>query len=242
MDLNTDNRLKLGLINLLLELKGDLESCYNRANYFINKSYVIDLKIIFAFVAAFFVLLIFRSGNSTTFLINLIDLIIVGLITFLIYCSSDRFWYLILKGKVYRWSISDKRYIRRIVNKLNESKEEETEEKHIEAQILLTSAFNANEYKTHVRRVGIEIFALFLILLLYFPNAFLLNILIVGAMFLYVYLYDRGYMRQVINDLLYIALLIRKFHKKNPQKCKNFILKNELKEVRDLKLLYKKII
>jgi len=235
-------RIYLRLSILFGELRGDLESCYYRANYFINKSYVIDLKIIFAFVAAFFVLLILRSGNPTSFLINLINIIIVGLITFLIYCSSDRFWYLINKAQMYKWGILDKKYIKIIVDKLKEYDEVEPEDKNLKAQILMTTVFNSNGHKKHIYRIGVEILALLWILLIYFPDAFLLNLVIVGAMYFYISFYERGYMGQIIFDLIYLAKLIRLFHKENPKECKTFILKHELKEIRDLKLLYRKII
>lgn len=235
-------RTYLRLSILFSELKGDLESCYNRANYFINKSYVIDLKIIFAFVAVFFVLLIFRSGNPASFLINLINIIIVSFITFLIYCSSDRFWYLINKAQLYRNCISDRKYIKMIVDKLKEYDEVEPEDKHLKTQILITAILNADGHKKHIYRIAIEIFVLLWILFIYFPDVFLFNLLLAGAMYVYVSLYERDYMKQVIFDLIYLAKLIRLFHNESPEECRSFILKHELKEVRDLKLLYQKII
>ncbi len=235
-------RILLRLSILFSELKGDLESCYNRANYFINKSYIIDLKIIFVFVAGFFVLLIIRSGNPTSFLINLINIIIVSSITFLIYCSADRFWYLFNKAQLYRWGISDKRYIKRIVDKLNKYEEVEPEAKNLKAQILMATVFSSNGHKMHIYRIAIEIFVLLWILFIYFPDVFLFNIILVGATYIYVSLYERQFMEQVIFDLIYLAKLIRLFHKENPKECRSFILNHELKEIRDLKLLYGKII
>lgn len=227
---------------LYSELKGDLESCYNRANYFIQKSYLLDLRIIVVFVLAFFVLLLIRSGNPTSFLINLINIIIVSVITFLIYCSSDRFWCLVNKAQLYRNGISDKKYIKMIVDKLKEYDEVEPENKHLKAQILMTTVYNADSHKMHIYRIVIEIIILLWILLIFFPDVFLFNLLLVGAMYFYISLYDREYMNQVIFDLIYLAKLIRLFHKENPEDCKSFILNHELKEIQDLRLLYRKVI
>jgi len=143
---------------------------------------------------------------------------------------------------MYKWGILDKKYIKIIVDKLKEYDEVEPEDKNLKAQILMTTVFNSNGHKKHIYRIGVEILALLWILLIYFPDAFLLNLVIVGAMYFYISFYERGYMGQIIFDLIYLAKLIRLFHKENPKECKTFILKHELKEIRDLKLLYRKII
>jgi len=226
-----------------LEVISDFKSCINRANYFISNSTKKQLDIFFAVFIIFLAIVIVISGNKDIFFLNILKIIFVCLITYLIYCISDYFWFLIKKNSIYKIALTlrNREYIDSLIKKTQvpNSNQDKLDPKQ---KIYLVTRFYNKEYKYHAKRYAIEIAILQYVLLFYFPSIFILNLLLFGAMYFYVFIYEHEASFHAIDDIQLLIGNIKRLHEINPKQCKEFIINNDHQEVKDLKKLYNAVI
>lgn len=199
-----------------------------------------NIRKFYIFVILILAIIIFRSNSLMAFYINLFGALFCSIVSYYIYCLSDYFWFLIKKKQVYALIIKYKKNINLLIKRLplTSDIEEDTNEK----QILSTVSFYSESYKVHTYRYAVEIILLLLILLFTYPLFFLLNIAIFCGMYIYTLIYEQESSGQVFNDITLLLNSITELHKEDPEKCKRFIIDNELEEVKDLKMLYQSVI
>ncbi|GEM_PF-4090987 len=214
----------------------DFKSSIFHVNDLLIHSQDKHFKMFFALVILILAMITFRSNSQTALYLNLFMVIFVSLISYFIFCLSDYFWFLIKKKVVYTENIKYKKNINFCIKRMPQNSD--IEEDSYEKQILATVGFYSNGYKIHTYRYAAQIVLFLLILLFSYPDFFLLNIAIFCGMFVYTFVYEQESSGHAFNDISLLLNCINELHKENPEKCKSFILKNELEEIKELKMLY----
>ncbi|GIV44974.1 MAG: hypothetical protein KatS3mg035_2097 [Bacteroidia bacterium] len=225
--------------NIIVEVLADLESCFNRASYFINTASSPKGELIF-FLLSILVLftLTLRSADEANFCFNLSKIIFVSIATFLVFCLSDTFWFLIKKAQIYKWNIKNKKNIKMLIEQIGNKKYPDIDREHIEVKILSIANFNTEGYKYHAKRNAVEVGFILLVLLFTFPSFFIYNIALFCGMFIYIFLYEEESFDHIYSDIAYLIYYIEILYRENPKNCKKFIIKNRNHKIRELRTIF----
>ena len=182
-------------------------------------------------------IIIFKSSSQAEFYLNFLKLLSILLLSFLVYCQSDCFWF--IKNKVYSYDYNIKNKDNADVL-LERAKNADSldEEINIQEQLVFTVNFYSEVYKKHTTRYLVEIIILLIVLFFINPLFFFYNLALFGGMFVYDALYVRESAVQAFADIIFIINCIKRLNSENPKKCKEFITKNKHQEIKDLTKLY----
>jgi hypothetical protein len=224
--------------DVALEVISDLESCKNRAlmlkGYASNKHLLIFISVTLVMLG----IIIFKSSSQAEFYLNFLKLLSILLLSFLVYCQSDCFWFLKNKAYIYDYNIKNKDNADVLLERAKNA-DNLDEEINIQEQLAFTVSIYSKVYKKHTTRYLIEIIILlFFVLFFINPLFFFYNLALFGVMFIYDALYERGSAVQAFADIIFIINCIKRLNSENPKRCKEFITKNKHQEIRDLTKLY----
>lgn len=226
--------------NTFFDLVSDAKSTIFHAKNLLSNSSTKNIRKFYASVILILIIIIFRSNSLMAFYINFFGALFCSIVSYHIFCLSDYFWFLVRKKQVYALNIKYKKNINLLIKRLPLTSD--TEEDTNEEQILSNVRFYSEGYKVYTNRFAVEIILLLLILLFTYPLFFLLNIAIFCGMFIYAFIYEQESSGQVFGTITLLLNCINELHKEDPEKCKRFIIKNELEEIKDLKMLYQSVI
>ena len=224
----------------IIEVIDDLKSCKVRAVMLKETSTTEQFILFIVFSFIIFGIILFNSTNQADFYSHTINTLLIVLITFIIYCLSDYFWFLKNKQYVYERNIRETEFMKDLLDKANASLINTELTKQV--QIQLVTNYYAKEINTYIYRYLGEIIFLLIVLLYINQLFFYFNLVLFFGMFVYDALYARGSTTQAFSDIVLLLSCIKEFNKEDPKKCKKYILENKKKEIRDLKKLYKSIL
>ncbi len=224
----------------IIEVIDDLKSCKTRAIMLKDNSTTEQFVVFIVFSLIIFGIILFNSVSQADFYSHTINTLLIVLITFIIYCLSDYFWFLKNKQYVYERNIRETEIIKGLLGKTNISLINTELTKQV--QIQLVTNYYAKEINSYIYRYLGEIICLLIVLLYINQLFFYFNLVLFFGMFVYDALYARGSTTQAFADTILLLSCIKEFNKEDPKKCKKYILENKKKEIRDLKKLYKSIL
>jgi hypothetical protein len=224
----------------LIEVIDDLKSCKVRAVMLKDNSTKLQLIVFIVLSLIIFGVIFFNSTNQIDFYSRMVYTLLIVLITFIVYCLSDYFWFLKNKQYVYEQSIRERELMKDLLKRTNVSliNSELTKQEQIE----LVINYYAKEINTYTYRYLGEIIFLLITLLCINQLLFFFNLMLFFGMFVYDGLYVRGSATQAFSDTILLLSCIKEFNKEDPKKCKKYILENKKKEIRNLKELYKLVL
>jgi len=224
----------------LIEVIDDLKSCKVRAVMLKNNSTKLQLIVFIVLSLIIFGVIFFNSTNQVDFYLRMVYTLLIVLITFIVYCLSDYFWFLKNKQYVYEQSIREKELMKDLLKRTNVSliNSELTKQEQIE----LVINYYAKEINTYTYRYLGEIIFLLITLLCINQLLFFFNLMLFFGMFVYDGLYVRGSATQAFSDTILLLSCIKEFNKEDSKKCKKYVLENKKKEIRNLKELYKLVL
>jgi hypothetical protein len=223
--------------DVALEVMSDLTSCKNRALMLKDRASNKHLLIFISVTLVMLGIIIFKSSSQAEFYLNFLKLLSILLLSFLVYCQSDCFWFIKNKAYIYDFNIKNKDHADVLLERAKNA-DSLDEEINIQEQLIFTVSIYSEVYKIHATRYLIEIIILLFILFFINPLFFFYNLALFGVMFAYDALYERGSAVQAFADIIFIINCIKRLNNENPKKCKEFITKNKHQEIRDLTKLY----
>lgn len=226
------------ILNLPWQIYSDLNSCKHRFFYLWNTSPLL-LKIFISFFAVCILLFSLTTSSIGQFITYILKMTISGVITFLIFTLSDTFWFLVKKNHMFHTVLSAKRnhafYVRRLRT------QDLGEVDNPIGEIYVRIHFYAYFVKQETIRIAVEVGILLIVLIILYPYLFVFNVILVGAMYFYVFIYDDESIPQVRYDLARIIQCVEKMYIDNQKECKKFIFENKMPYVRKLDSIYNAI-
>ena len=224
----------------IIEVIDDIKSCKVRAIMLKDNSTTEQFVVFIVFSLIIFGIILFNSVSQADFYSHTLNTLLISLITFIIYCISDYFWYSKNKQYTYERSLHETEIINGLLVKTNISLIDTKLTKQV--QIQLVTNYYAKEINTYIYRYLGEIICLLIVLLCINQLFFYFNLVLFFGMFVYDALYARGSTTQAFADTILLLSCIKEFNKEDPKKCKKYILENKNKEIKNLKELYKLVL
>src|ERR1035437_8916590 len=130
----------------IIEVIDDLKSCKVRAVMLKETSTTEQFILFIVFSFIIFGIILFNSTNQADFYSHTINTLLIVLITFIIYCLSDYFWFLKNKQYVYERNIRETEFMKDLLDKANASLINTELTKQV--QIQLVTNYYAKEINT----------------------------------------------------------------------------------------------
>lgn len=227
---------------VFLDIVGDFKSSIIHAHDLLIHSSTKSVIIFFSISLILFFAVVFNSNNQAGFYINFLRILLVSSATYFVFCLSNYFWFLMKRRGYYKTIINHKKKISEFLEAIREKDEALDENANFEEIISYTAKLNSIEYKYHAKRYAIESFIIIFLLGYIDSNFLILNILLFGGMSIYVLLYEPLAYDQGFDDIRMLVYCTDRFSKKHPKKCKKFIMESKLKEIKELKVIYKAVL
>ena len=105
----------------LIEVIDDIKSCKVRATMLKDNSTTEQFVVFIVFSLIIFGIILFNSVSQADFYSHTFNTLFISLITFIIYCISDYFWYSKNKQYAYEGSLHETEIIKGLLDKTNEN-------------------------------------------------------------------------------------------------------------------------
>lgn len=220
----------------IIEVIDDLKSCIVRVKMLKDNATNTQLLIYILIALFIFGSIIFRAGTQDDFNLQVVNSLLIIIITFITYCISDYFWFLKNKHFVYEKGISENTFIKDLTKKIDMNLIDR--ELTYQEQILKVTDYYTKEIKSYMYRFLGEVIILIVLVSFINPLFFYYNIALFFGMFVFNSLYEGQSTTQAFSDIILLSSCIKEFNEKEPKKCKSFIIKNKSSEVRNLKKIY----